>query len=239
MSHSKHYPGTYIGEVVAVDDPEKRCRVKVKVYDIFDGVPEAALPWANCVLPPGAREGEGTVTPVRIGDMVWVQFVQGDSRRPLILGAAQASPGGVVTLAPDAFQGAGTYAHKRSPRQPPVPNPPYYEDVVCCQNRALIQLCRSGTIRVTQMDSGSAVEILPNGDMVLHCEGNMFVSVAGDVLEEVSGNVERNIGGNLTETIFGRMQLNVAGGITATGATASVQMDGESCTVKAAKINLN
>ena len=89
------------------------------------------------------------------------------------------------------------------------------------------------------MDSGSAVEILPNGDMVLHCEGNMFVSVAGDVLEEVSGNVERNIGGNLIETISGRMQLNVAGGITATGATASVQMDGESCTVQAAKINLN
>lgn len=239
MSHSKNYWGVYVGEVVSVGDPEKRCRVKVNVYDAFDGVPVSALPWANFVLPPGARKGEGTINPVQVGDIVWVQFVGGDSRRPVIVGAAQGSPGGVVNLAPDVFQGAGTYAHKRSSGQPAVPEPPYYEDVVCCQNRALIQLCRSGTIRVTQMDSGSAVEILANGDMVIHCEGNMFASVAGNVLEEVSGNVERVINGNVTETVAGTMTLNVAGGISAAGATSTVQLDDSGCAVSGKTINLN
>lgn len=35
MSHDKHYAGRFIAEVVSVDDPEKRCRIKVNVYDIF------------------------------------------------------------------------------------------------------------------------------------------------------------------------------------------------------------
>lgn len=239
MSHSKEYWGVYVGEVVSVDDPEKRCRVKVNVYDVFDGVPVSALPWANFVLPLGARKGEGTINPVQVGDVVWIQFVGGDSRRPVIIGAAQSSPGGVVNLAPDAFQGAGKFAHKRNPGQPPVPDPPYYEDVVCCQNRSLIQLCRNGTIRITQMDSASAVEILANGDMVIHCEGNLFASVAGNVLEEVAGNVERTVSGNVTETVVGTMTLNVAGGISAAGATSSVQLDDSGCTVSGKTINLN
>ena len=211
MSHSKQYPGTYVGEVVSVADPEKRCRVRVNVYDVFDGVPVNALPWANFVLPLGARKGEGMITPVQVGDLVWVQFVSGDSRRPLIIGSAQASPGGTVNLAPDVCQGAGQFSHKRTDKQPTVSAPPYYEDVVCCQNRALIQLCRSGNIRVTQMDSGSAVEILPSGDMVLHCEGNMFTSVKGNALEEYDGNLEQIIKGNFTKTVNGSMSQTSAG----------------------------
>ena len=33
-----------MGEVASVADPAKRCRVKVNVYDVFDGVPVSALP---------------------------------------------------------------------------------------------------------------------------------------------------------------------------------------------------
>ena len=182
MSHDKHYAGRFIAEVVSVDDPEKRCRIKVNVYDIFDGVPVRDLPWAVFCLPLGSRAGEGMLCPVRVGDMVWVEFIGGDTRRPVVVGGAHASPGGVPTLPPEIFQGAGQFEHKRTPDEPPVQTPPYYEDVVFCQNRALIQFCRSGHLRVTQMDSGSAIEILPSGDMVVHCEGNMYASVKGNVL---------------------------------------------------------
>ncbi len=44
-----------------VADSEKRCRVKVNVYDVFDGVPVADLPWANFNLPLGSRKGEGAI----------------------------------------------------------------------------------------------------------------------------------------------------------------------------------
>lgn len=105
MSHDKHYAGRFIAEVVSVDDPEKRCRIKVNVYDIFDGVPVRDLPWAVFCLPLGSRAGEGMLCPVRVGDMVWVEFIGGDTRRPVVVGGAHASPGGVPTLPPEIFQG--------------------------------------------------------------------------------------------------------------------------------------
>lgn len=219
MSHSKTYSGVYIGEVVSVADPEKKCRVKVNVFDVFDGVPIAALPWATFILPLGSRAGEGEVCPVQVGDQVWVQFVGNDTRRPLIVGAAQAMPGGIVNLAPDVFQGAGQYAHKRTDREPQVSAPPYYEDFVLCQNRALIQFCRSGNIRVTQMDSGSAIEILPSGDMVAHCEGNLFTSVAGNVLQTVSGNVTQEIKGDVSQTANGNISIKSSTNVSITAPT--------------------
>lgn len=100
-----NFDSTYIAEVVSVDDPEHRCRVRVNVYDLFDGIPEDHLPWANFVLPLGSRPGEGTATPVHKGDKVWVRFVEGDTRRPLIIGAAQAAPDGKVNLVPDQWGG--------------------------------------------------------------------------------------------------------------------------------------
>ncbi|WP_303995682.1 phage baseplate assembly protein V [Desulfovibrio piger] len=220
MSHDKHYAGRFVAEVVSVDDPEKRCRIKVNVYDIFDGVPVRDLPWAVFSLPLGSRAGEGMLCPVRVGDMVWVEFIGGDTRRPVVVGGAHASPGGVPTLPPEIFQGAGQFEHKRTPDEPPVQTPPYYEDVVFCQNRALIQFCRSGHLRVTQMDSGSAIEILPSGDMVVHCEGNMYASVKGNVLEAVEGDYTQKISGSFTQTVEGQMTFS-SGGEASFGSTQS------------------
>ena len=207
-----------------MDDPDKRCRVKVNVYDIFDGVPVSALPWANFVLPLGSRPSEGAINPVQVGDKVWVRFVEGDSRRPLIIGSAQASPGGKVNLAPEACQGEGQFPHKRTEKQPKPEAPPYYEDVVFCQNRALIQLCRSGNIRITQMDSGSAVELLPNGHMVIHCEGDMFTSVKGNALEEFDGNLDLVIKGNFTQTVEGSMSQTSKGAASFASSESSLSL---------------
>ena len=136
------------------------------------------------------------------------------------LEGAHASPGGVPSLPPEIFQGAGQFEHKRTPDEPPVQTPSYYEDVVFCQNRALIQFCRSGHLRVTQMDSGSAIEILPSGDMVVHCEGNMYASVKGNVLEAVEGNYTQKISGSFTQTVEGQMTFS-SGGEASFGSTQS------------------
>lgn len=218
MSHSKSYTDQYVGQVVSVDDPEKKCRVKVNVYDIFDGVPTKDLPWASFSLGLGSRANEGLVTPVQVGDVVWVRFMNGSTRYPIITGSAQAMPGGTPNLPPEARQGEGGYQHKRTADQPPAEEAPYYQDVVYSQNKALIQLCRSGTIRVTQMDSGSAIEIKSNGDMIIHCEGNCFTSVEGNTLEEYNGNFEQRIKGDFKQTISGTMQ-NISQGSAAYGSS--------------------
>ena len=155
---------------------------------------------------------------MQVGDKVWVRFVEGDSRRPLVIGSAQASPGGKVNLAPDVCQGDGQYPHKRTDKQPKPEAAPYYEDVVYCQNHALIQLCRSGTIRVTQMTSGSAIEITPAGHMIMHCEGDMFASV--------KGNFENIVEGSMTETSTGEATFASTGSSLALGAKTQGTMTG-------------
>lgn len=221
MSHTKQYLGMYPAEVVSVEDPEQRCRVKLNVYDLFDGVPTNDLPWANQTLPLGSRAGEGAINPMQVGDKVWVQFVGGDTRRPIVIGASQDSPGGNPNLAPDV-SGREGYSHKRTDKQPPVESPGYYEDVVYRQNDALIQLCRSGTIRITQMGSGSAVEISKNGDIIIHCEGNMYVSVKGNYLQEIQGNYRQEVNGNFEQAINGSAKSTSSGAYVISGSTVSI-----------------
>ena len=222
MSRASKYDETYIAEVVDVNDPEKRCRVKINVYDMFDGVPKEQLPWANFMLPLGSRPGEGTLTPVHVGDKVWVRFTGGDSRRPVVVGAAQAAPKGKVNLAPDQWGGEGAYEHKRTESQPEVEKPDYYADDVSKQNNVMIQRCKNGTVRVTQLDSGSAVEITRDGDIVVHCEGKLYLSVKGDALEEYGGNVERRIGGDLKEVCQGSISSVANGTYTIRGTTVHI-----------------
>ena len=209
MSHSKQYLGKYHGTVVSVEDPEKRCRVKVCVDNLFDGVPVDDLPWANQILPLGSRGGEGAVNPMQVGDEVWVEFVGGDSRRPMVSGASQSAPEGKVNLAPDVSGGEG-YSHKRTDKQPEAEQPNYYEDVCYKQNGSMIQMCRSGTVRITQMSSGSAVELTNGGDVIIHCEGKMYVSVQGDYIEEINGDYTQQINGKATTKANGEYVIQGA-----------------------------
>lgn len=199
MSHGKEYTGRYVGEIVNVDDTSKLLRVKVNVYDIFDGIPVASLPWAYVSQTFGGRTNEGLTIPLHVGDVVWVEFIHGDTRRPLIVGGVQTNINGVPNSPDDAWCGAGKYIHKRSGSEPAVPDPDYYKDVVFKQNNALIQICNGGNIRITQMTSGSAIELLPSGDIVIHSEGNIFASATGNLTATVTGNV--NIESSAATTI--------------------------------------
>lgn len=211
MSHDKNYLGMFPGEVVSVEDPEHKCRVKVLVYELFDGVSVADLPWATQTLPLGSRPGEGAINPVQVGDKVFIQFVGGDTRRPVITGASQDMPKGKVNLPADCSKQGSGYSHKRTGKQPEAEESPYYQDVIYQQNNSLIQLCRSGTIRITQMTSGSAIELKNNGDIILHGEGDLYMSVSGKTIEEYSGDVEQFYSGNLTQHVGGSIVQNVAG----------------------------
>lgn len=77
--------GSYLAEVVSVDDPDRRNRVQVRLY-AFDGVDDqdAAL-WARVAVPfAGADRGAFFLPDV--GDEVLVTFVQGDPRLPVVIG---------------------------------------------------------------------------------------------------------------------------------------------------------
>jgi uncharacterized protein involved in type VI secretion and phage assembly len=75
-----------LAEVVSVEDPERKSRIQVRLL-AYDGVGEQDAPiWARLVVP-FAGDKRGAFLVPDVGDEVLVQFVQGDSRQAVVLGA--------------------------------------------------------------------------------------------------------------------------------------------------------
>lgn len=77
---------THLGEVVSVDDPDRQGRVQVRL-STCDGIGDHDAPiWARVAVP-FAGPSYGAFFLPGIGDEVVVQFVNGDARRPLVVGS--------------------------------------------------------------------------------------------------------------------------------------------------------
>ncbi len=77
--------GSYLAEVVAVDDPEQLGRVQLRLisFDEVDG--QDAPIWARVAVP-FAGNNRGAFLIPDVGDEVLVNFVNGDSRLPVVIG---------------------------------------------------------------------------------------------------------------------------------------------------------
>ena len=77
--------GVHLAQVVDLDDPESRSRVKVKLAALNGSPQQDTELWARvCTLFAGADRGAFWMPDV--GDEVLVVFVQGDARLPIVLG---------------------------------------------------------------------------------------------------------------------------------------------------------
>lgn len=77
--------GKYFGEVVDINDPLRKGRIRVRVYDIFsDNIPDSDIPWA---IPDysyaGSIKGSFIVPPV--GTRVRIEFDKGDIYCPVYI----------------------------------------------------------------------------------------------------------------------------------------------------------
>ena len=100
--------GGFLAQVVSLDDPDGRSRVQVKLL-AFDAVSQQdSTMWAR-VVAPFAGDDRGTYFLPDVGDEVYVAFVQGDARYPVILGGlwnGAASP-------PASVESGGRNRYKR------------------------------------------------------------------------------------------------------------------------------
>jgi uncharacterized protein involved in type VI secretion and phage assembly len=77
--------GSYLAEVVAVNDPDNLSRVQIRLLS-FDGVGEQDGPiWARVAVP-FAGDGRGAFMLPDVGDEVLVNFVNSDPRLPVVVG---------------------------------------------------------------------------------------------------------------------------------------------------------
>jgi len=192
------YLDSYRAQVVSISHPKKRHMAKVRIIGLWADIPDSDLPWAEYLMPLGARKEEGDAMPCQVGDVVWVDFPQsGDSRFPRIVGSAyHLSDDGQDNQIPnDLFENA--YNHKRTSKQPDAPNAKYGDKVLDLFG-LLQQLTQDGQWCLTHKSSGTALHITQNGELVINAQGNSFRSSSGNTTEEVGGELKIFVEGKTT-----------------------------------------
>lgn len=101
-----------LGEVIAVDDPDGRNRVRIKLLS-YDGPDSQDAPiWARVAVPFAGNDRGAFFIP-GVGDEVLVGFVNGDPRLPVVVGAmwngANAAPESLPGNAVDRWSLTGTH----------------------------------------------------------------------------------------------------------------------------------
>lgn len=83
----------FIGEIVDINDPEKRGRAKVKVYGKFDELDDEDLPWAEQSMgfTFGSDGGSGSLSVPKLGAVVNVYFDNGNIYTPFYYNILESS----------------------------------------------------------------------------------------------------------------------------------------------------
>lgn len=84
----------YLGVVVDNKDPEFRGRAKIKVFGVFEDIPDEDLPWAHQRFEQsyGIRGGSGRISVPKLGSVVHVQFNNGNYYSPEYKAVQELSP---------------------------------------------------------------------------------------------------------------------------------------------------
>lgn len=99
LSRQKHW-GKYRGLVVDRNDPEQLGRLKVRVPSLLG---DAETGWAFPVAPYAGKDLGFFFIP-QVGDLVWVEFAEGELEYPLWSGCGWAKPGGQTEIPQEAQQ---------------------------------------------------------------------------------------------------------------------------------------
>ena len=202
----KRFTGEYIGIVESIDDPKNLMRVQVRVKGVFtDDVEAADLPWATYKLPIGFRPNDGMFTPVDVGDYVWVDFpFDSDTRRPRITGSVHFCPGETPNFPDDAWEGPDAVIARRTGDEPePGEQAAYHTPCVYKQHGISTEIRPDGTYRVTQVSSGTNLEITPDGAVVVHAVGNLYLSTEQDEEITVLNDSATTIMNDMVENVMG------------------------------------
>lgn len=229
QTEQKFY-GNYRGIVVNDLDPMEAGRVQVRIYGIYDNVPDEALPWALFSDPfMGGHVGIGSIIVPDIDSVVWCFFENGDHMQPVYFAGAPSAlglPPEKNTSAHEDAKGEIVYPRNKSLRT----KAGHVIEVDDTEGNSRISLIHK---------SGSQITFQENGDVYEHITGNYKRIIDGSVDETITGALTRNYDGDLTDNVGGNYTLDVGGNSTENvGGTKNLTASGN-VVIAGATIQLN
>ncbi|QCZ30233.1 baseplate protein (plasmid) [Leclercia adecarboxylata] len=197
-------------------------RAQIRLLPEWNSVPEENLPWAEYMLGIG-----NAFTPTKTGDLVWVEFPytdargKPDTRRPLIVGAAQDAPGGVPNVAPEASGQGEPWTPGEVDGAPARPKIVSTEDFVVHRNNILEVRTAGGGYEIANTAAGARVGINESGEMYLIGPGNLLLNMAGDIIAKAGGKILFESGAEMGMTAGAEMDLQAGGALTGKAASVS------------------
>ena len=181
---------SYVGTVIANNDPLKLQRIQVRVDLVMDGWEDAHLPWAiphGMDHSDGASADTGTVNVPVVGSKVSVEFMDGQPTHPEYYG----------------YHTDGTTLLEEAKLNYPE------RKVVRFKDGTFFVLDKKDN--VVYGYTPTTVKLRIKGDVELHVEGNVTEVVDGNVTRHIKGNVDELIDGNFTRKVAGNVNNSVGG----------------------------
>ncbi len=93
-STSNYYNGLWKGVITYLDDPERRGRVRVRVYQLHEELADQDCPYAEPLFPYGGTQDVGFFFVPEVGSTVWIAFENAFYANPVWLGVYYHTPNG-------------------------------------------------------------------------------------------------------------------------------------------------
>lgn len=249
--HTEKFTGFYRAEVIENTDDLEAGRIKVRVFPMFDGVNDSALPWAIPSDPlMGGSANVGGINVPSIGAHVFVFFENGDHRYPVYFAGAPAIQNNVPdapALSREADQTVSDIDAKRQTNistaggvtwdEPSSAHATVYpkNHVYRSEGGITVEIDDTeGEVRFhVYHPSGTRSEVDNAGNQVDHIEGTHYDVIIGsdnayvkDVKNlTVDGNTNVKIGGNATIEVGGNTEITSSGDTTVNTTTCYVNGD--------------
>ena len=193
-------PNLYRAEVLDNEDPDRYCRVKLKIFGVTDeGASKDTSVWAEVMqgTTPGIDKSIGVSSILQVGTMVWCMLENNDPNKPVVVGVLSGKGDMSDALAGDKYIDAQSLYTKSG-------------------HKIVIDDSEGDEFIYVYHRTGTYMKIDHNGDIWVNGVRDCQFDIARDVTWNIGRHLTVNVDGNETVNIKGTSTWTVDGDRAAT-----------------------